>query len=354
MSISKDKRTNTWTVQYRYADVAGMVKHGKKRGFKTKREAGEWEANKKYSNNSSCSMLFADFIEIYLGDMRHRVKETTLAGKQHIIYSKIVPMFGKMKLNEILPRHIRAWQNELKRYTDKNNHHYAQTYLRTINNQLVAIFNYAKKYYNLPSNPCHIGGTMGVKNAKEMQFWTKVEFDHFIAGAEDIADRAIFLTLYYTGIRSGELLALTAHDIDFNAGCIAINKSYAFLNGKEIISSPKTAKSNRIVYMPQILVDALHAYISSIYDLQGNERLFPYRKDSLRKKLLDICEKTDVKIIRVHDLRHSHASLLVELGFSAKLIADRLGHEKIQTTLDTYSHLYPNKQLEVVQRLNEM
>ncbi len=88
------------------------------------------------------------------------------------------------------------------------------------------------------------------------------------------------------------------------------------------------------------------------YGLDPNDRLFPYTMHFLHHEMEQGCKKSGVKKIRIHDLRHSHASLLVEMGFSPLLIAERLGHEHVQTTMDTYSHLYPNKQTEVAQRLD--
>lgn len=90
------------------------------------------------------------------------------------------------------------------------------------------------------------------------------------------------------------------------------------------------------------------------YGLAPNDRLFPYTMHFLHHEMKRGCKKSGVKKIRIHDLRHSHASLLVEMGFSPLLVAERLGHEHVQTTMDTYSHLYSNKQKEVAQRLDTL
>ena len=126
---------------------------------------------------------------------------------------------------------------------------YSQIYLKTINNQITAIFNYAVKYYGLKENPCHKTGSMGKKkNADEMEFWIKDEFARFIEVMKDRpANYAVFMTMYYTGIRESELLALTPADIDFIQGTLSISKSYQRMNGKDVITPPKTPKSNRVV-----------------------------------------------------------------------------------------------------------
>ena len=156
-------------------------------------------------------MLFSDFVEIYLKDMETRLREHTMIGKRYAIEQKIIPYFGKRRLSDIKAVDIRKWQNELMKKD------YAPTYLRAIQNQLNAIFNYAIKYYDLPSNPCLKAGSMGKKHADEMQFWTKEEYLKF---SEVMMDKPIsyyaFEILYWCGIREGELLALTPEDFDFD------------------------------------------------------------------------------------------------------------------------------------------
>ena len=188
-----------------------------------------------------------------------------------------------------------------------------------------------------------------------MLFWTKDEFAVFINALKDHpVSYTMFMTLYYTGMREGELLALTPSDIDFYKGTLIINKSYQRLNGKDIVSSPKTPKSNRVVTIPEILKASLRSYMDKCYGLQPDDRLFPYTKSYLYHEMEYGIKQSGVKRIRVHDIRHSHASLLVEMGFSPLLIAERLGHERVQTTMDTYSHLYPNKQVEVANQLDSL
>ena len=194
---------------------------------------------------------------------------------------------------------------------------------------------------------------MGKKNADEMLFWTKDEFARFIEAVRDKpAAYAIYMTLYYTGMREGELLALTPADVDMENATIRINKSYQRLNGQDVVTTPKTPKSNRTVTIPAVLVNCLKEYMAQCYDLQPDDRLFPYTKHYLNHEMERGCKRSGVKKIRVHDVRHSHASLLVEMGFSPLLIAERLGHERVQTTMETYSHLYPNKQTEVARQLD--
>ena len=354
MSVTRDGDTGRWMSQLRITDWTGKTVHKKKRGFATKREAVQWEQEFISQSTGNVGMKFGSFVEIYNEDMKQRLKETTLSSKKWLIDTKILPYFRKIPLNEIKPTDIRKWQNSLTKYRDEDGKPYSQTYLRTIQNQLVAIFNYAVKYYGLKENPCHKAGGMGKKQADEMLFWTQDEFQKFVESVEDEPVwYAIYMTLYYTGIREGELLALTPADIDLEKKMLTVNKNYQYLNGKEIITTPKTQKSIRTISMPDKLCECLEEYMGLCYGLKKDDRIFPYKKEFLYKIMEEGCRRSGVKKIRVHDTRHSHASLLVEKGFSPLLIAERLGHEKVQTTMDIYSHLYPNKQQEVARILNE-
>ncbi len=353
MSVTKDLKTGKWMSQIRVTNWKGDTIRKKKRGFRTKKEAQEWERDFLNQSSASLEMKFSDFIDVYFKDMEQRLKRSTISNKRFMVDLKITPYFGKMPLNEIKPTDIRAWQNSLTSYRDKKGEGYSPTYLKAIQNQITAIFNYAVKYYNLKENPCHKAGSMGKKHADEMLFWTKDEFSEFINAVSDKPmSYAIFMTFYYTGIREGELLALTPSDIDFDKKTLTVNKSYQRINREDVITTPKTPKSNRVVRIPQLLCDCLQEYMSHCYELQPNDRLFPCTKSYLQHEMERGCKISGIKRIRVHDIRHSHASLLVEMGFSPLLIAERLGHERIQTTMETYSHLYPNKQIEVANQLD--
>ena len=147
------------------------------------------------------------------------------------------------------------------------------------------------------------------------------------------------------------MLALTAADFDFEKETVRINKSYQRLHGEDVITTPKTKKSNRIIKMPKFLCEEMQEYLQMLYGLKKKDRIFTVTKSYLHHEMDRGAKAAGVKRIRIHDLRHSHASLLVELGFQPLAIAERLGHEKIETTLNTYSHLYPNKQAELADRL---
>ena len=347
MKAEKDKKTGKWLIQYRYTDCQGKRRKSTKRGFATKREAEEWLRNFLITQKADFDMKFADFWKMYCADMETRLREHTMRTKKYIVELKILPYFGNKRVNDITAADIRQWQNELIKMG------YSPTYLKTINNQLSAIFNYAVRYYDLKSNPCAKAGSMGKSKAEEMDFWTGEEFRKFI---DSVMNKRLsymaFMTLYRTGMRMGELLALNPKDIDLEKRTISITKSYQRLGKKDVITPPKTPKSKRVITIPEFLAADIKDYMDSLYELQENDRLFPITKYYLEHEMQRGIKESGVKRIRVHDLRHSHASMLIELGFSPLEIANRLGHEKVETTLNTYAHLYPNKQTKLAERLD--
>ena len=347
MKAEKDKKTGKWLIQYRYTDWQGKRRKSTKRGFATKREAEEWLRNFLITQKADFDMKFENFWKMYYADMETRLREHTMRTKKYIVELKILPYFGNKRVNDITAADIRQWQNELIKMG------YSPTYLKTINNQLSAIFNYAIRYYDLKSNPCAKAGSMGKSKAEEMDFWTGEEFRKFI---DSVMNKRLsymaFMTLYWTGMRLGELLALNPKDVDLEKRTISITKSYQRLGKKDVITPPKTPKSKRVITIPEFLAADIKDYMDSLYDLQENDRLFPITKYYLEHEMQRGIKESGVKRIRVHDLRHSHASMLIELGFSPLEIANRLGHEKVETTLNTYAHLYPNKQTKLAERLD--
>ena len=347
MKAEKDKKTGKWLIQYRYTDWQGKRRKSTKRGFATKREAEEWLRNFLITQKADFDMKFADFWKMYCADMETRLREHTMRTKKYIVELKILPSFGNKRVKDITAADIRQWQNELIKMG------YSPTYLKTINNQLSAIFNYAVRYYDLKSNPCAKAGSMGKSKAEEMDFWAGEEFRKFI---DSVMNKRLsymaFMTLYWTGMRLGELLALNPKDVDLEKRTISIIKSYQRIGKKDVIIPPKTPKSKRVITIPEFLAADIKDYMDSLYDLQEDDRLFPITKYYLEHEMQRGIKESGVKQIRVHDLRHSHASMLIELGFSPLEIANRLGHEKVETTLNTYAHLYPNKQTKLAERLD--
>ena len=222
-------------------------------------------------------------------------------------------------------------------HKDENGKPYSPVYLKTVHNQLSAIFNHAVRYYNLRENPCKKAGSMGKKKNREMMFWTKEQYLKF---AEVMMDKPLSFYAF-------EMPA----DFDFEKRTVSINKSYQRLNGQDLITTPKTEKSNRVITMPQFLAEEIQDYIKMLYGIGPDDRMFTVTKSYLHREMDRGAKEAGVPRIRIHDIRHSAVSLLIDMGFSATAIADRVGHESIDITYN-YAHLFPSKQAEMADKLN--
>ena len=351
MPAYKDEKTGKWFAKFYYTNWQGIKKQKWKRGFATKKEALGFERDFLEKQSANPDMTFQNLYEIYMEDMAARLKQSTLLTKKAVLQTHILPFFGSKPINEIKASDVRRWQAKL--MSSPNN--YSQTYLKKINTELNSIINYAKRFYDLNTNLCGKAGTIGKAKAEEMDYWT---YDEYIAFREGVKDKSLsyicFEVLYWTGIREGELLALSPADIDLDNKTISINRTYQRIEGKDVFTSPKTRKSKRKIPIPDFLCQELSDYIQSRYMLDADERLFPVTKSYLSHEMIRGCKNTGIKKIRIHDIRHSHASLLINQGCDALMLADRLGHEKVSTTLNTYSHLFPHKQQELVHSLESL
>ena len=224
MAAFKNKENGTWYVQFRYTDWKGERQQKLKRGFATKKEAQAWEREFLMEKQADINMSFESFVGLYEKDIKPKIKLNTWITKESIIKQKILPYFQKRKLSEITAKDIIDWQNEIRELTDCHGRPLSKTYLKTVHNQLSAIFNHAIRYYGLQINPAQKAGNMGMEEKKEMLFWTKDEYTKF---SEAMMDKPIsyyaFEMLYWCGIREGELLALTPADFNFDRGTVSIN-----------------------------------------------------------------------------------------------------------------------------------
>lgn len=344
----------TWTAQFRYEDVYGRNRQKCKRGFSTKADAERFERHYKVRSSGSLDMRFIDFVELYADDLQPQLKENTWRTKEYMINEKLMPFFGTMPMTEVTTLDVIKWQNGLMEGNPKTGKPYTDTYLRTVNNQAVAIFNHAERFYGLHPNPFKNAPRIGSKITNEMGIWTKDEYLRFSnTVTSDPALFTAFELLYWAGIRIGELLALVPDDFDFQASTLRITRSYQRLNRKDVITAPKTENSIRTVSLPEFLRDEVRDYLFDPLQFDHDERMFAsLSKASVAAALREGAQACGNKVIRVHDLRHSHVSLLIDMGFSAVAIAERMGHDSTDITLK-YAHLFPSTQQKMGNALND-
>ena len=340
-----------WYSSFYYKDWKGEKKRTTKRGFTTKRDALEYERAFLNSITKQPTIEFKYMIEDYLQDCDLRLKPTTMKQKRSLIKKKYLPYFGEMRICDIDVNTIRVWQNKMMEYRDKDGNAYKGTYLRNLHRELSNIMTFCMKYYGLKMNPCRLVGSMGKYDAEEMKIWTREQFEHFLECEDKKAYHVAFNVLFYSGIREGELLALTPRDLISDTYALSINKTFATIEGKDIMLTPKTDAGKRIVTLPKSVYDELAQYIKDT-DCAPDQRVFYFRQPGIWHEFRRCTAVAQLPPIRIHDIRHSHVSMLVDMGFNIKQIADRMGHRNASTTMKTYSHLYAGRDIELAKRLD--
>ena len=350
MSVSKADN-NTYTVRVRYKDYTGKSRQKKKTGFTRRKDALDWERAFLERQTTQPDIMFSSLCEKYLADKEQHTKPVPYKNKSERINKWILPAFQDRQASEITPADIRAWQTDLRAAANKNGNPLSEGTLYVINSNLSSIFNYGVKYCGLSSNPLRVTGLIGSPGGHSLKFWTPEQFNRFIATFKPDNPRyALVMTLYYTGARIGEVLALTPPDIA--DGRVLINKNYQRIKRQDVIQTPKTANSVRSVVIPETLETILHDHISRLYGVTDDTRLFFMTSEQGTLTVLKRhAEKAGVPVIRTHDLRHSHASLLIDMGCSPVLISQRLGHRSVTMTLNIYSHLFESRQTELAGKL---
>ena len=342
-----DKEKKTYYCKFYYTDWTGQRKQKLKRGFAKKGDAKDWERDFLQKQQGTPNMTFQALYDLYMEDILPRLKYSTIRNKKGACERHIVPYFKDKPINEITPADVRQWQTKILSSGLKD------TYQRQIYNQLNAVLNFAIRYYGLPRNPCGIAGPIGKARASRMDFWTLDEFNRFIDPIKNPHLYIAFMTLYYTGMRCGELFSLSLEDVDLKAGNIHVSKTYHRINRQDMITSPKTANSIRDITIPPFLVNHLADFSGRIYGLEPGDRFFQTTQSKLITAMRKYSTLSGVKRIRIHDIRHSHVSLLIDMGFTPLLIAERIG-DTVDMVNNIYGHLYPNRHSEVADRLQQL
>lgn len=339
MSVSK-MPDGRWKVTCRYTTFDGTRKQKKKEGFPTKREAQQFEKDFLQKMNGSLSMSMSSLFDLYLEDAKARLKPATYNNLMIITENYLRPFFGEIPVQDVTPLIVRNWFAHLQTaVSPKTKRPIAPSSATLVKTKLSSVFNFAVKYYGLKSNPCANVSAPRKTAKREMRFLTVQEFKKFRECEKNDLYRLAFDTLFWTGMREGEMLALTPGDIA--DGEININKTYFKLRGEEIIGTPKTASSVRKISIPAFLQDELAPLVRAT---EPDARIFEgVIACTLREHCTRNCAKANVPAIRVHDLRHSHASMLIDRGVQPLLVSERLGHENVTITLSVYSHLYKAK-----------
>lgn len=195
----KEKDTKKWTAQWFETNAKGEKKKRRKRGFSTKKEALEYERQKKLNSSRSMDMKLSEFMEVYFDDKQNELKERTMKNKRYMMEQHIIPYFGNQMMSEISASQIIQWQNEMQTKG------FSESYLRMIQNQLTSLFTHASRIYDLRTNPCKKVKRMGNSDSRSLDFWTTEEYQQFIQTIEPgTRYYLIFEILFWTGCRIGD------------------------------------------------------------------------------------------------------------------------------------------------------
>ncbi|MFA1819044.1 tyrosine-type recombinase/integrase [Virgibacillus oceani] len=351
MAIYKDKKRDTWYISV-YIGDGGKRKRIVRRGFKTRPEAKKAEAEIIFNAEmyNSDNPLFTDIVDEFINSYEKQRKATSVHRLKKECRLYIKPFFEGKYIQNIKKRDIKKFHDFL---LDK----LSMTSAKNVHGYLSSILNYAVEMEYLNSNVAREVGNIRGSDDKEMDYWTLDEFKLFLTHVEDNTYKALFMTLFYSGMRLGEAIALTWKDVDFDNNIIHINKT-ANLNK---ITTPKTKTSIRKIKMPQHTMNAIatvkletkpkHDYF--VFGEYCTHKPRTTVTNYFIRYIRRINKSVNLKQIRVHDLRHSHASYLINKGYDIQIISKRLGHAKVSTTYDIYAHLYPNKEDEAIKDMED-
>jgi integrase len=339
----KDK---LWSVRFREIDRDGVTQNKRLSGYKTKKEARQAyidyvaEQGSIQDKTEDNRLLFDTLIDSYLEHQKTRVKESSFYDITNKINNRIRPFFAGRFADDVKPKDILEWQQSISEYSYRY-----KCSLRTL---LTAIYHHGERYFELQNIMTRVEGFRNNEAPEEMQYWTPEEFSLFIAKVSDPAMQLYFRTIYIGGLRRGECEALQWRDIDFAERKIKISKTVTrkTIDAPYAITPPKNKTSFRTITMPQSICDDLAAYKKSVaaqldHYMFGAEKPPTYR--TVDRIFAAATEAAGVKKIRIHDLRHSCASLLISRGMSIVAVTERLGHKNVEQTLNTYSHLMPSE-----------
>ena len=344
---TKDGRS--WYYLCYYKDVYGERKRKKSKLFALKKDAIQAERDFLNSVEDApikSNMTIGDLKNDYLKYKKENVRISSYDSIK--VALKHIDILEKIRIEDLNINHMNNW----KKYINEKD--FATGYKNTIYKCFRTMMNYGNKMYNI--NISILNKITNFTNPneikKEMLFYTKEEFDKFISYEDDLKWICFFSILFYCGLRQGEALALNWHDIDFTNNTIKINKNLAnrVKGVNYVILPPKTRGSNRTIPIPLSLARSLktryneqkiYSNFSDDWFIFGD--MFPLATTTIQKRRDKLVKLSGLKRIRIHDFRHSCASLLISRGANITLVARYLGHDDISTTLNTYSHFYKNE-----------
>lgn len=356
----KTKDGRKWFYKCQYTDLFGNNKTQVSKMYATKEEATKEEAKFRLSIGQGAieDYTFDNIFNEYYAYKSEKVRPTSLS-RLVVQYKHISPYLGKVKISKLTLQQFTQWKNEM------NKTNLSTNYKNKIFSLIKEIISYADKIYNVTSLiPDKIGKFENpTELKKEMDFYTYDEFQQFISVVDDLTYRCFFSLIYYCGLRLGEAQSLNWNDIDFKNNMLSITKSLTTkIKGKKfVIMPPKTKNSIRTLPIPNKVIEPLKQLYNECKNIPDFNKncfvfgvFFPLPDTTIKQRRDNYCKQANIRKIRIHDFRHSCASLLINNGANITLVAKYLGHSNISMTLNTYSHMYKSRLDEIVNLIDKL
>lgn len=363
-SVKKDG-SSWYYVFYLEKDANGKRRQKKKRGFKTKKEAQQAlteaiNAVNKGTYIEPSNILYKDYLEEWFSTKKNSVGIQTVNVYKHYLKSRIIPILGSTTLSRLTTIQIQSFINSLSE--DGLSSSTVKKVLEIIRNSLEHAVDFELVSKNVAAKV-----KLPKTNKKEMTVWNEEEINQFLKIAKEDRYYIVFHLALTTGMRQGEILGLRWKDFDLEKGQINIKQTLS-QDGKTIMSGAKTQSSIRTIHLSESTINTLNSRkiivskeklslgpIYQDFDLVAcTHHGTPLNPSNVRRTFARLINLSNVPKIRFHDLRHTHATLLLSRGINVKIISERLGHSNIKVTLDTYSHVLPSMQEEVARKLDEI
>lgn len=365
--------TGPWVVRFRTIENGARInkrlskdEHG--HNFLSKKEAqAAYEAYVKEHKNESKviadSFIFDELLKRYLKYDATLVRESTTYDKENVFALHITPYFTGKRIDKLTKIDILDWLDKINELiSEKTKKPYSFKYKEKIRGYMFSFLTFCEDFFDIPNVMKRLKTPRNKPPKKEMQFYVLEEFNALCDVIDDIMWKSFFMTLYYSGMRIGEMLALSDKDINIQKETIKIDKSLTrkTTDGSPYkITPPKNKSSIRTISIPKVLSEQLKYYfdykrgnnISGTF-LFGGE--VPIAENTYMRRLATYANTAGIKKIRIHDFRHSHASLFINLGANVVLVSKRLGHSTPNETLATYGHLFPSSEPDIVHKLDDV
>lgn len=361
------KRGKVYDCRFRLTTTDGKTIHKKLSGYPTKTALKEAytdfvtkncellknnpEAARRKKENATTadrSMNFDDLHAEYMQSLQTQNKESTIYSKEIAYRLYFKPYFENCRVDELTKADFATWQDKLWAMKMPNGENYAYKYLAKMRSYLSAFLTWVSEKYEIPNQLEKVKKPKRRAPKTQMSIWTREEFEKFISVVDDTTFHAMFMMLFFTGRRKGEVLAL--HNTDVQADRICFDKTYTrkTTDGStyKITTTKNEKRSWTIIAAP--LKDELAHYAPQEPFYFGGDN--PIHENTLSHAFDRYIAKAGVKRIRVHDLRHSFVSMCIHLGASVYVVADLIG-DKPEQVLKTYGHLYEEDKVKIISRI---